>query len=329
MGTTHRSSGQPELFGQPATQAEVVLRRADRPEVAAGPILCPDQPRPIAVKMCSVHRAHEPLVSDVSPDRFVSAAGLRIRVRVTGAGPPLLMICGLGANLELWEPLTPLLASRQLILFDAPGSGLSTVPDRPYRMRHMAHVVASMLDCLELSSVDVLGYSLGGALAQELAHRHPRRIRKLILAATIPGVGAIQNPRTTIEFFDPRMSVVGSEQRMRRLARLVGGRAAADPAIMAAYEHNRSRHPPSLKGYRYQLRAVLGWSSIVWLHKLTAPTLVLAGGRDPIVPLVNSRIFTRLIPDCRRYVVPDAGHLFMVDQPEDVAPVIDAFLSES
>jgi pimeloyl-ACP methyl ester carboxylesterase len=300
--------------------------------------------------MCSAHSAHETLVSedldlrhakatpaavaenpDVldSADRFVSAAGLGIRVRVTGNGPPLLMISGLGANLELWEPLTPLLASRQLIRFDAPGSGLSTVPDRPYRMRHMADVVAAMLDCFDLPWVDVLGYSLGGALAQELAHRHPRRLRKLILAATIPGVGAIQHPRTTIEFFDPRLSVAGSERRMRRLARLVGGRAAADPAILAAYEENRSRHPPSLKGYRFQLRAILGWSSVAWLHTLTPPTLVLAGGRDPIVPLVNSRIFTRQIPDCRRYVVADGGHLFMVDQPEDVAPVIEAFLSES
>jgi len=261
-------------------------------------------------------------------DRFVSAAGLRVRVRVTGAGPPLLMISGLGANIELWEPLTPLLASRQLICFDAPGSGSSAVPDRRYRMRDLADVVAAMLDRLELPWVDVLGYSLGGALAQELAHRHPLRLRKLILAATIPGIGAIQNQRTVIEFFDRRMAVAGSERRMRRLARLVGGRAAADPAILAAYEERRLRNPPSVRGYRLQLRAILGWSSLGWLHTLTAPTLVLAGGRDPIVPLVNSRYFTRLIPDCRRYVVADGGHLFMVDQPEDVVPVIEAFLSE-
>jgi len=116
---------------------------------------------------------------------------------------------------------------------------------------------------------------------------------------------------------------------MSRLARLVGGRAAADPAILAAYEDNRLRHPPTLPGYRFQLRAILGWSSVTWLHKLTTPTLVLVGGRDPIVPLVNTRIFTRQIPDCRRYVVRDGGHLCMVDQPEDVGPVIEAFLSES
>jgi pimeloyl-ACP methyl ester carboxylesterase len=238
------------------------------------------------------------------------------------------MISGLGANIELWEPLTPLLEGRQLICFDAPGSGLSAVPDRRYTMRDLADVVAALLDRLDLQSVDVLGYSLGGGLAQELARRHPLRLRKLILAAAIPGAGAIQNPRTVVKFFDPRMAAAGSELRMRRLARLVGGRAAADPAILAAYEERRLRNPPSVSGYRRQLRAILGWSSLGWLHTLRAPTLVLAAARDPIVPLVNTRFFTRLIPDCRRYVVADGGHLFMVDQPEDVAPVIEAFLSE-
>jgi poly(3-hydroxyoctanoate) depolymerase len=261
-------------------------------------------------------------------DTFVSAAGLRIRVRVTGAGPPLLMINGLGANIELCEPLTPLLASRQVIRFDNPGSGLSTVPDRPYRMGRLADVAGAMLECLDLPTVDVLGYSLGGAIAQELAHRHPWRVGKLVLAGSIPGVGAIQNPRKVIQFFDPRMAAAGSDERMRKLARLAGGRAGADPAILAAYEENRMRHPPSLRGYRLQLRAAMGWSSVAWLHTLKAPTLVLVGGRDPIVPLVNSRIFTRLIPDCRRCVVAGGGHLFMVDQPEDVAPVLESFLSE-
>ena len=90
-----------------------------------------------------------------SADRFVSAAGLRIRVRVMGVGPPLLLVGGLGANIELWEPLAPLLARRQLICFDAPGSGLSTVPDRRYRMRDLADVVAAMLDCLDLQWVEI------------------------------------------------------------------------------------------------------------------------------------------------------------------------------
>jgi poly(3-hydroxyoctanoate) depolymerase len=205
---------------------------------------------------------------------------------------------------------------------------LSPVPDHRYTMRELAGVVAALIDHLDLPAVDVLGYSLGGALAQEFAHQHPHRVRRLILAGTIPGLGGVQNPLTVIEMFDPRLVVAGPDRRMRKVARLVGGRSADDPAVLLAYERRRLRHPPTLAGYRFQLRAVTGWSSITWLHTLSAPTLVLAGGRDPIVPLVNSRIFARLIPDCRRHIVPGGGHLFMLDQPEDVSRVIDAFLSE-
>jgi pimeloyl-ACP methyl ester carboxylesterase len=238
------------------------------------------------------------------------------------------MVGGIGANVEVWEPLTALLAGRKLICFDAPGTGLSPVPDHRYSMRDLAGVVAALIDHLDLPAVDVLGYSLGGALAQEFAHLYPHRIRRLILAGTIPGLGGVQNPLTVIEMFDPRLVVAGPDRRMRKVARLVGGRSADDPAVLLAYERRRLRHPPTLAGYRFQLRAVMGWSSITWLHTLSAPTLVLAGGRDPIVPLVNSQIFARLIPDCRRHVVPGGGHLFMLDQPDDVGPVIEAFLAE-
>jgi len=258
----------------------------------------------------------------------VTAAGVRLRVRVTGQGPPLLMVSGIGANIEIWEPLTALLTGRQLICFDAPGTGLSPVPDRRYRMQELAGVLAALIDHLELPVVDVLGYSFGGALAQEFAHRHPQRVRRLILAGTIPGLGGVQNPLTVIEMFDPRLVLAGPDRRMRKVARMVGGRSAEDPSVLEAYELRRTRHPPTLAGYRFQLFAITGWSSMTWLRTLSAPTLVLAGGQDPIVPLVNSRIFARLIPDCRRYIVSGGGHLFMLDQPKDVSPVIDAFLSE-
>ncbi len=258
--------------------------------------------------------------------QFVSAAGLTLRASVSGQGPPLLMINGIGANIEVWQPLAGLLTSRRLIRFDAPGTGLSPVPDQSYRMRALADVVAGLLDRLDLEVVDVLGYSFGGALAQEFARQHPRRLRKLILVGTIPGLGAVQNPRTVIAAFDPRLAGAGSERRRRKVARLVGGRSGSDPSVLDVYERNRLRHPPSVAGYRFQLRALTGWSSITWLHTLSAPTLVLAGGRDPIVPVINSRIFARLIPDCRRHVVSDGGHLFPIDQPEDVAPAIQAFL---
>jgi pimeloyl-ACP methyl ester carboxylesterase len=259
---------------------------------------------------------------------FVDVGETRIRACVEGSGPPLLLINGIGANLEVWDPLKRLLFGRRLISFDAPGTGLSPAPARPLRMHDLADIVAGLLDELHADRVDVLGYSFGGALAQQLARQHPSRVRRLILAGTNPGLGGLQNPLTVLQMCDPRLHSTGAAVgRADKVSRLVGGRSGSDPAVLAVYERNRLAHPPNASGFRLQLRALLGWSSLPWLHTLRAPTLVLAGEHDPIVPAINGRIFTRLIPDCRRHVVPGGGHLFPVDQPEDVVGVIEGFLA--
>src|SRR2546421_3033117 len=112
-----------------------------------------------------------------------------LRVARIGAGEPLLLINGLGANLEMWQPLVGALAGeRELIAFDLPGTGRSAQPRWPLRMPHLAQVVTELLDELGHDRLDVLGYSLGGIVAQELAHRDPDRIRRLVLCATTPGL---------------------------------------------------------------------------------------------------------------------------------------------
>ena len=116
---------------------------------------------------------------------FVTAAGLRLRVGRHGAGRPLLLITGIGANLDMWAPFARLVGDRELIAFDPPGAGLSQRPRRPLGMRGLAGVVRELLDALGLERVDVLGYSFGGALAQELAHRAPDRVRRLVLLSLI------------------------------------------------------------------------------------------------------------------------------------------------
>ncbi len=259
---------------------------------------------------------------------FVDIGGTRLRACVEGSGPPLLLINGIGANLEVWEPLKRQLSGRRLISFDAPGTGLSPTPAHRLRMQDLADVVAGLLDALHFDRVDVLGYSFGGALAQQLARQHPLRVRRLILAGTNPGLGGVHNPLTVLQMCDPRLhSTRAAGRRADRVSRLVGGRSGSDAAVLAVYERNRLANPASLSGYQQQLRTLLGWSSVAWLHTLRAPTLVLAGENDPIVPAINGRIITRLIPDCRRHVVPGGGHLFLLDQPEDVAGVIEGFLA--
>jgi pimeloyl-ACP methyl ester carboxylesterase len=266
--------------------------------------------------------------SEPEPEiRFVTVDGIRMRTRNEGCGPPLLLINGFGANLEVWDPLTRLLKGRRLISFDAPGIGGSAPAPRRLRMPQLADIVGGLLDRFGVDSADVLGYSFGGALAQQLAHQNPGRVRRLILAATIPGVGAVQRPSVIVNLLDPRFrSAAGANRRQEQVARLVGGRSGADPDTLAVFERNRMLMPTPPGGYRSQLQTLLGWSSLPWLHTIAAPTLVLVGDEDPIVPMINSRLFTRLIPDCRRYVLRGAGHLFPLDQPGDTIGVIDAFL---
>jgi len=258
--------------------------------------------------------------------QYVTAGGLRLRVGRHGAGPPLLLITGIGAHLDMWAPFAQHAGERELVAFDPPGAGLSQRPTLPLRMTGLARVVTEMLDALGLERVDVLGYSFGGGLAQELARRAPERVRRLVLCATAPGLGGTP-PRpmaalmlaTPVRYYHPRLLELS-------VAHIAGGRTARDPKALARHAGERLRHPPSPLGYAYQLCAVAGWTSLPWLHRVRAPTLVVAGENDPCVPLRNGRLLAKRLPDARLHIVKGGGHLFLLDEPENVAGTIRAFL---
>jgi poly(3-hydroxyalkanoate) depolymerase len=259
---------------------------------------------------------------------FVQAAGLRLRVSRRGEGRPLLLITGIGANLDMWAPFARLVTDRELIAFDPPGAGLSQRPRVPLRMRRLAGVVRELLDELGVERVDVLGYSFGGALAQELAHRAPDRVRRLVLCATAPGLGGIP-PRplaalalaTPARYYSPRLLAL-------TVPHIAGGRTAREPSALAAHAGERLAHPPDLLGYAYQLYAAAGWTSLPWLHRVTQPALVVGGDDDPSVPVLNARLLARRLPNARLHVVKGGGHLFLLDEPHSAVPQITAFLDE-
>jgi poly(3-hydroxyoctanoate) depolymerase len=259
---------------------------------------------------------------------YVTAGGLRLRVGRHGAGPPLLLITGIGAHLDMWAPFAEHAGDRELVAFDPPGAGLSQRPTLPLRMPKLARVVTEVLDALGLERVDVLGYSFGGGLAQELAHRAPDRVRRLVLCATAPGLGG-SPPRpmaalmlaTPARYYHPRLLELS-------VAHIAGGRTARDPDVLARHAGERLLHPPSPLGYAYQLYAVAGWTSLPWLHRVDQPTLVVAGEADPCVPLRNGRLLASRLPNARLHVVKGGGHLFLLDEPENVAGPIRAFLDD-
>lgn len=272
-------------------------------------------------------------MSVLSPEiqRTVVVDGLSIRTSVCGAGEPLLLIMGLGGNLGMWSALVAHLVPRgiQTIAFDAPGTGESSAWQLPRRMPAIARVVGRVVDALGYGRVDVLGVSLGGAIAQELARRSPHRVGRLVLAATMPGVGGVPgSPAVLAKMMTPRR--YHDPAYFRQIAgELYGGRARTDPGRLLLDTGARFTAPPSLTGYLHQLYALQGWSSLPWLHRLRMPTLVMAGDDDPIVPLVNGRILSWRIPNARLHVVRGGGHLFLLEEPETSADVITRFLRGS
>lgn len=258
--------------------------------------------------------------------------GLALRVGCTSApspATPLLLFNGIGASMELVEPFAEAMSREGFasIVFDVPGVGGSEAPTLPYRLPRLARVADGVLRNLKIEGpVDVLGVSWGGALAQEFVHQYPTRCRRLVLAATSAGAVMVPGRWSALsKMINPRrytdqdfMAKVGGD--------LYGGRYREDTALLR--EHAQHMAPPTGKGYLWQMLAAAGWTSVLWLHRIRQPTLVMMGEDDPIVPAVNGRILTSLMPNARLHTIDD-GHLFLLSRIDEVVPVIREFLRRS
>jgi poly(3-hydroxyalkanoate) depolymerase len=254
--------------------------------------------------------------------------GHRIRYGVRRGDPgraPLLIMNGLGANIELAVPFIEALSEPTIAIFDVPGVGGSPTPPSPYRPSTVARLAAGLLDHLGFGEADVLGVSWGGAIAQQFAFQHRSRCRRLVLAATAPGVLMVPGrPSVLLKMLTPRRYV--DRRHAHRIAGDVyGGAFRREPALVE--RTLRNVRFSSRSGYYMQLGAALGWTSLPWLFALRQPTLIMAGDDDPIVPMINARIMRWLIPDARLEVLP-CGHLFLVTLAKESASIVEAFLSE-
>jgi poly(3-hydroxyalkanoate) depolymerase len=263
-----------------------------------------------------------------SESGFIEVDGLRLRYQVRGSGPPLLLIMGLGGHLDLWRPLQETLPDFETIAFDAPGSGESSVPAIPMAMSRLARVTGGMLDALGYRRVDVLGVSIGGALAQELARQASYRVRRLVLLSTACGIGAVPgDPVALLTLANPYC--LRFPGWFTSLAPAVfGGRLRTEPDLVCQVAGRWLAHSPSLWGYYSQAASLWGWSSLPWLHLLPQPTLVLTGDDDPIVPAINARLLARRIPRARLEILP-GGHLLLLEQTDSIARLVREFLREN
>jgi poly(3-hydroxyalkanoate) depolymerase len=258
----------------------------------------------------------------------VQGHDLRVAVRPgTGSGPPLVLCNGIGASLDLLEPfVSALRPDVEVVSFDVPGVGGSALPRVPYNFALLSLLLRRLLSDLGYETVDLLGISWGGGLAQQFAFQNPRRCRRLVLVSTATGYLMVPaHPRVLAKMVTPRryrdpgfaVSVAAS---------LYGGQLRTQPQLARRILHEQSR-VGSRRGYALQLVAGLGWTSLPFLPMIRQKTLVLAGNDDPIIPLVNARMLNRLLPHSRLHVFDD-GHLGLVTRAAELGPIVANFLCE-
>ena len=203
--------------------------------------------------------------------------GLQIAVRVQGEGDPLLLINGMSRPLESWEPFSRALPGRTIVSFDAPGVGASARPVLPVSMSGLAELAVAVLGAAGLDDADVLGFSHGGAVAQQLARDVPSGVRRLVLVSTSCGIGATP------------------------------GRRGVLPRDLETPGDGNSWPRTDAWSLLWQSLAFSSWSSIPFLGAITARTLVVSGTHDRLVPPANSRLLARRIPNASLVMLP-GGH---------------------
>ncbi len=265
--------------------------------------------------------------------RNVAVRGLQARVSVRPARgrlvdePPLLLCNGIGASLEALQPLVDALdPDRGVVRFDVPGVGGSAAPALPYPIAALSSWVTALMAKLGHREFDVLGLSWGGGLAQQLAIQSRRRVRRVVLVAT--GTGFLMrpaHPSVLAKMLTPRR--YRDPEYAARIAPLIyGGTMRTHPEVGAQLLHGATRAGPK-RGYYYQLAAMTGWSSLPFLGLIKQPTLVMGGDDDPIIPVANPRMQAALIPSATLHVY-HGGHLAILTEAHELAPVIETFLSE-
>jgi len=218
-----------------------------------------------------------------------------------GAGSPLVLIGGLGADLSLLTPLTSALARhRRVLVFDNRGAGRTDQPDRPYSIELMARDTVGVMDALSIEQADILGISMGGRIALELALDHPSRVRRLVLVSTsAAGRGKVH---------------MSWPMRLLWLAQWIPGMHGKYP--QAGYAHRRQRE------------AAVSYDATARLDQINVPTLILHGRRDRSLPLPMAQQLHSAIAGSQLEVF-RGGHMFcFLTERQAFLARVEKFLTE-
>ncbi len=237
----------------------------------------------------------------------------------TGTGDPVLMIMGLGLSGGAWWRTVPVLSrSLRVITFDNRGVGRSRARIPSYTTEAMADDAISVLDAAGIEQAHVYGFSLGGMVAQQLALRHADRVRSLVLGATHAGGPRAARPGDdVIAFFHRRASMAAKDAARDSVPFNYGPRCRREHKDRIAEDiRRRLSHPFPEQAYRAQMVAAALHNCYRRLARIEAPTLVVHGREDRMVPVANAEILAERIPRAELRILEDAGHLYSTEEPD-------------
>lgn len=256
---------------------------------------------------------------------YLSANGIRLYYQTAGEGPSLLLLHGLGSASDDWQLQIPIFAGHfRVVAMDLRGHGRSDKPRGPYAMRDFASDAVALLDGLMIPRAHVLGLSLGGMVAQQLALDFPRRVSSLTLVNTFPR-------------FDPweshllrrivQRAINFGEGGMDAVAEAVAASLFPRPTQRPLYEETVKRFARNdVSGYQASVRAILRFNVESRLRGVRCPTLIVAGDRDRTVSWRQKVRMARQVAGARFAVIHDSGHASPLDQPAHFNRVVLEFL---
>ncbi|HEV2774607.1 MAG TPA: alpha/beta hydrolase [Solirubrobacteraceae bacterium] len=258
-----------------------------------------------------------------------------------GSGEPVIFIHGLSGCWQNWLEQLPLFArDHRVIAVDLPGFGQSEMPAEEISISGYADAIDELMDKLDIETARIVGNSMGGFIGAELAIQHPERVERLVLVAAAGlSIESIRTERTTglrhraenILFFTlghvaSRSATVALRPRLRAaLLMTVAAHPAKLPGPLAAQQVLGSGKP----GFSDALEAMCRYPLRDRLEKIACPTLIVWGEKDILVPVKDAAIFEELIPDSRKIIYKDTGHVSMMERPERFNSDVKAFLDEA
>ena len=231
----------------------------------------------------------------------------------------------LGTDIHLWERAMPALSAHySIVRFDMPGHGLSPVPTSSYTLEEVADAVVQAADRLGVSTFDFAGVSVAGAVAQEIAHKYPERIKHSVVVCSAPYMG-------------------GPEGWSERIAQVTAaGTASLVPSLPARWFSDDfiTKDPGAVKAlldmvaatddasYIKTCEALGGFDARAFLSEIRVPVLVISGESDPGSPPAAGAIIAQTVPGAQQVIIPGASHMAVVEAPLEVAKAMTTFLSK-